>query len=89
MCQCWKTRDNEAKTALVIIGVLSRADWIGGVITVDELAVLINCVHSSRNLLIKHHLAGHNYSKHKPLLLKSLILHNNCKAVDKGARKGI
>ncbi len=47
---------NEGKTAWLFIGILSRADWIGGVITDDELAVLIICACSSRNLLIKHHL---------------------------------
>ncbi len=52
----WKTRENEGKTAWLFIGILSRADWIGGVITDDELAVLIICACSSRNLLIKHHL---------------------------------
>ncbi len=51
----WKTRENEGKTAWLFIGILSRADWIGGVITDDELAVLIICACSSRNLLIKHH----------------------------------
>ncbi len=51
----WKVRENEGKTAWLFIGILSRADWIGGVITDDELAVLIICACSSRNLLKKHH----------------------------------
>ncbi len=52
----WKTRDNGGKAAWLFIGVLSRVYWISDVITDDELAVLIICACSSRNLLIKHHL---------------------------------
>ncbi len=39
----------------LFIGVLSSVYWISDVITDDELAVLIICACSSRNLLIKHH----------------------------------
>ncbi len=52
----WKTRDNEGKAAWLFIGVLSSVYWISDVITDDELAVLIICACSSRNLFIKHHL---------------------------------
>ncbi len=52
----WKTRDNGGKAAWLFIGVLSRVYWISDVITDDELAMLIICACSSRNLLIKHHL---------------------------------
>ncbi len=46
----------EVRLLWLFIGVLSRADWIGGVITDDELAVLNICACSSQNVLIKHHL---------------------------------
>ncbi len=51
----WKTRDNGGKAAWLFIGVLSSVYWISDVITGDELAVLIICACSSRNLFIKHH----------------------------------
>ncbi len=38
----------------LFIGILSHADWIGGVITDDELAMLIICTCSSWNVLKKH-----------------------------------
>ncbi len=56
---CWKTRDNGGKAAWLFIGVLSSVYWINGVITDDELAVLIICACSSWNLLIKHHFNLH------------------------------
>ncbi len=54
--ELWKTRDNEGKAAWIFIGVLSSVYWISDVITDDELAVLIICACSSRNLFIKHHI---------------------------------
>ncbi len=54
--ELWKTRDNGGKAAWLFIGVLSSVYWISDVITDDELAVLIICTCSSRNLFIKHHL---------------------------------
>ncbi len=53
--QRWKTRDNGGKAAWLFIGVLSSVYWISDVITDDQLAVLIICACSSRNLFIKHH----------------------------------
>ncbi len=44
----WKTRDNGGKAAWLFIGVLSSVYW-------QQLAVLIICACSSRNLFIKHH----------------------------------
>ncbi len=38
----------------LFIGVLSCADWINGAIINDELAVLIICACSSKNLFKKH-----------------------------------
>ncbi len=54
----------------LFIGILSRVDWIGGVITDDELAVLIICACSSRNLLIKHHLNSESTMARAQLALK-------------------
>ncbi len=51
----WKTRNNGGKAAWLFIEVLSSVYWISDVITDDELAVLIICACSSRNLFIKHH----------------------------------
>ncbi len=56
----------------LFIGVLSRAGWMEGVITDDELAVLIICACSSRNWLIKHHFRL--YRNNKPKNTESINL---------------
>lgn len=48
-------REDEGKMAWAIYRSLLSADRIDCVIADDELAVLIICVRSSQNLLIKHH----------------------------------
>ena len=53
----WKWRDNKGRTYLIIYRCFLLSWLVNGVITNDELAVLIIRACSSRNLFMKHHLS--------------------------------